>query len=322
MTDRPRIRLFIYHQHQRSYCRAEQQKDGILEEVEMKRVVITLISLLIITPSQAEEKTTGPVESTQLKIQEERLKHIEEQASIERQQIEARYKRQLSELRQLAERKVKQLKPDNRALWTEFIKMHEQTPLFDTYFKKNDQILATTLMFIRSIETFDLRAALADSYFLSAAADLLLDQNFRKRLADLADGSAYNPQSLLVRKEARKLLYVVDEFQSKLAALQVRRDAKLTAVEQREQHLRADILRVIQEIKAAPGRVNEGIVSAIAYRPNSPVCMIDGIDKILQEGDSIGNIEVVKIYPDQVEFAKGSQKWTQQVGKPANDAWK
>ena len=304
----------------------------------MKRVVITLISLLIITPSQAEEKTIGPVESTQLKIQEERLKHIEEQASIERQQIEAWYKRQLSELRQLAERKVKQLKPDNRALWTEFIKMHGQTSEFDTYFKMNDQIphaysyfmnttisspIATTsTIFIRNIETFELRVALANSYFLSAAANLLLDQNFRKRLADLADGSAYNPQSLLVRKEARKLLYVVDEFQSKLAALQVRRDAKLTAVERREQHLRADILRVIQEIKAAPGRVNEGIVSAIAYRPSSPVCMIDGIDKILQEGDSIGNIEVVKIYPDHVEFAKGSQTWTQQVGKPANDAWK
>lgn len=295
----------------------------------MKRVVITLISLLIITPSQAEEKTIGPVESTQLKIQEERLKHIEEQASIERQQIEAWYKRQLSELRQLAERKVNQLKPDNRALWTEFIKMHEQTPLFDTYFKMNEKIpnaygyfMNTPRNILRNVETFELRAALTDSFFLSAAANLLLDQNFRKRLADLADGSAYNPQSLLVRKEARKLLYVVDEFQSKLAALQVRRDAKLTAVEQREQHLRADILRVIQEIKAAPGRVNEGIVSAIAYRPSSPVCMIDGIDKILQEGDSIGNIEVVKIYPDHVEFAKGSQTWTQQVGKPANDAWK
>ena len=295
----------------------------------MKRVVITLISLLIITPSQAEEKTIGPVESTQLKIQEERLKHIEEQASIEHQQIETWYKRQLSEIRQLAERKVKQLKPDNRALWTEFIKMHEQTPLFDTYFKMNEKIpnaygyfMNTPRNILRNVETFELRAALTDSFFLSAAANLLLDQNFRKRLADLADGSAYNPQSLLVRKEARKLLYVVDEFQSKLAALQVRRDAKLTAVEQREQHLRADILRVIQEIKAAPGRVNEGIVSAIAYRPSSPVCMIDGIDKILQEGDSIGNIEVVKIYPDHVEFAKGSQTWTQQVGKPANDAWK
>ena len=286
--------------------------------------MLILVCLLWLTPSQAEEKNIEPVESTphQLKIQEERLVHIEEQAVIERQQIEAWYERQLSELRQLAERKVKQLKPDNRALWTEFIKMHEQTPLFDTYFKKNDQILATTLMFIRSIETFDLRAALADSYFLSTTANLLLDPNFRKRLADLADGSAYNPQSLLVRKEARKLLYVVDDFQSKLAALQVRRAAKLTAVEQREQQRRADILRVMQDIKAAPRRVNEGIVSAIAYRPNSPVCMINGIDKILQEGDSIGNIEIVKIQPDQVEFAKGSQKWTQHVGKPANDAWK
>jgi hypothetical protein len=78
----------------------------------------------------------------------------------------------------------------------------------------------------------------------------------------------------------------------------------------------------MQEIKAAPRTVNEGVVSAIAYRPNSPVCMVNGTDKILQEGDAIGNIEIVKIYPDSVEFAKGGQTWTQQVGKPATDAWK
>jgi len=204
--------------------------------------------LIWLTPSQAEEKKIELAESNphQLKIQEERLKQIEEQASIEHQEIDVWYECQLSELRQLAERKVKQLKPDSRALWTEFIKMHGQTSEFDTYFKMNDEIphafsyfnttisspIATTSsIYIRNIETFDLRAVLADSYFLSAAANLLLDPNFRKRLADLADGSAYNPQSLLVRKEARKLLYVVDEFQSKLAALRIRRAAKLAAVE-------------------------------------------------------------------------------------------
>jgi len=49
--------------------------------------------------------------------------------------------------------------------------------------------------------------------------------------------------------------------------------------------------------------------------------MVDGFDKILKEGDSIGDIVVTKIHPDHVEFSRGSQKWTQLVGKSANAAW-
>lgn len=297
----------------------------------MRTLIITLACLLLATPSQAEGKTIAQAEQTeqQLRIQEERLKNIEEQASTERQQIEVWYRRSLIELRQLAERKAKQLKLDNRSLWIEFVKMNEQTSQFDTYFKMNDQIpnaygyfMNTTTVFLRDVETFELRAALADSYFLSAAANLLMDKNFRRRLADLADGSAYNPQSLPIRSEARKLLHFVNEYESRLAALQDRRTAKLAGVEQWKQGLKADVLRVMREIKAAPEKVNKGVVSAIICNQKSQLCMVDGIDRILKEGDSIGNIVIVKIYPDQVEFARGSQKWAQLVGKPASDAWR
>jgi hypothetical protein len=305
----------------------------------MKRLILILVCLIVITPSQAEDKKNGQTEQIQqqLRIQDERLTNIDEQVLMKRRQIDVWYERELSELRQLAARKVRQLKPDNRALWTEFIKMHGQTSEFDTYFKMNDQIphaysyfmnttlsspIATTsTIFIRDTDTFDLRAALADGYFLSAAANLLLDPNFRKRLADLADGSPYNPQSLLVRMEARKLLYVVDDFQSKLAALQVRREAKLAALEQWKQDLKADVFRVMRETTAAPETVDDGVVSAILYSQDSPLCMVDGLDRIFKEGDSIGSIVIVKINPDHVEFSKGSQTWTQLVGKPAGAAW-
>ena len=221
------------------------------------------------------------------------------------------------------------MKLDNRALWTEFIRMNEQTSQFNTYFKMNDQIpnaygyfMNTTTIFLRDVETFQLRAALAESYFLSATADLLMDSHFRKRLVDLADGSAYNPQSLLIRNQARTLLHFVNDFALKLTVLKDRRASKLAAVEQRKQYLKADVLRIIHEIKNAPQKTNQGVVTAIMYNQKSPLCMVDGYDRILKEGDSIGNIVIAKIYPDQVEFARASQKWTQLVGKPANTAWK
>ena len=297
----------------------------------MKRVILTLVCLLLVTPSQAEEKNLEQTEQIQhqLRIQEQRLKNIEEQASRERRQIETWYKRQLMELRQLAARKAKQLKLADMALWTEFIQMHEQTSQFDTYFKMNDRMpnaygyfMNTTTIFLRDVETFELRAALADSYFLSVAANLLMDANVRRRLADLADGSAYNPQSLLIRKEARKLLHFANEFESKLTALRDRRTAKLAAVEQWEQDLKADVLRVMGDIKAAPEEVNKGVVGAIMYSRTSPLCMVNGTDRILKEGDSIGDIVIAKIHPDQVEFTRGSQRWTQLVGRSANAAWR
>ena len=50
--------------------------------------------------------------------------------------------------------------------------------------------------------------------------------------------------------------------------------------------------------------------------------MIDGIDKIFKPGDRTENITIENIYVDRVEFTKDGRKWTQDVGKPANAAWR
>ena len=284
----------------------------------MRLLILTLSCLLFITTAQAGQDKSIQADqiAQQLKTQEEQLDQIAQQTSLERLRIEAWYKRQLTELRNIAEQKARQLKLDDRALWSEFVKMTEGTPFFDAYFKRS------TTVFTRNAQSYDLHAALVDSYFLSAVTDLLMDPDFCKYLANLADGSPYNPQSLLIRQQARKLLYLANDIQSKLDALQHRRAVRLAAIEQRTQVLKEDVVRVMREIKAAPETVNVGMVSAIMYNQNLPQCMVDGVDKILKEGDSIGDIKVVKISPDQVEFVKASQTWMQKVGKPANAAWK
>jgi hypothetical protein len=50
--------------------------------------------------------------------------------------------------------------------------------------------------------------------------------------------------------------------------------------------------------------------------------MVEGSDKILRAGDMIGNITVMEIRKNRVEFAKDSQRWIQAVGQPANSAWR
>jgi len=295
----------------------------------MRLLISIPFLMLLVTLSQAAEKQIGQNEQIEqrLKIQEERLVNIEEQVSLKYQQIEDWYSRSLTDLRQLALRKAKQIKLSDRALWVEYAKMSEQTPQFDTYFKMNNYIpnaygyfMNTTTIFLRDVETYKLRDAFSESFFLSSTADLLLDTGFRKCLIDLANGSAYNPQSLSIRREARKLLHLANEFASKLTNLNNRKKVKLNALEQWEKYLRADVLRVMSEIQAEPEKIN-GIVSAIIYNEKTPLCMINGSDKIFKPGDRAGSITIRNIYTDRVEFTKDGQRWTQEIGEPANAAW-
>ena len=284
----------------------------------MKCIILTLAGLLLVSPSQAQEKKNSQTDkiTQQLSIQQQRLKNIEEQASTQRRQIEDWYVSSLKDLRQTAERMAKRWRPEIRALWTEFMKMHKQTPLFDAYYKQ------WTVVFATDPQSSDLRTAQVESYFLSAFADLLLDKRFCDLLTDIADGGPYNPYSFQIRIQARRLLRCVNDLGLEKAVLQDQRAAKLAAVDQWEQDCKANVLQVMSEIKAAAARVSVGVVGAIVSSGQSQLCMVDGFDKIIREGDSVGDVKIVKIYPDAVEFAKAGQTWTQEVGKPANAAWK
>lgn len=284
----------------------------------MKTAILTLACLLIAIPCQAAEKqlTHEQQIKQQLKIQQQRLKDIEHLAVSERQAIEQWYARHRTLLRQLAQRQARQLILSHKMLWTEFIKMNSQIPFGDTYFSN------TARTFIRDTKAFELRAAMIDSYFLSTTANLLLDHEFCKLLTDLSNGSGYNPQNLLIRSEARKLLRVAKEFESELLRLKNRRNDKLAGLEQWEKGLREHVYKVMREIKALPETPDLGVVSAISCDKKGSLCMIDGVDKVLQPGDTIQDVTVVRIHQDRVEFAKGSRKWVQAVGQPANPAWK
>jgi len=284
----------------------------------MKTAILTLACLLLATPCQAADVQLDQEEQIKqrVKIQQQRLKDIEHLAVSERQAIEQWYARHLTELRQLAQRQARQLILSHKMLWTEFIKMNSQIPFADTYFSN------TARTFIRDTKAFELRAAMIDSYFLSTAANLLLDHEFCKLLTDLSNGSGYNPQNLLIRSQARKLLRVAKEFESKLLRLENRRNDKLAGLEQWEKGLREHVYKVMREIKALPETAELGVVSAISYDKKGSLCMIDGVDKVLQPGDTIQNVTVVRIHQDRVEFAKDSRRWIQAIGQAANPAWR
>ena len=77
----------------------------------MKSLILILVCLLMVVPCQAAETQSGQAKQIpqRLKIQEERLRNMEEIILKERQDIENWYSRRLAELRQLAERRAKQI---------------------------------------------------------------------------------------------------------------------------------------------------------------------------------------------------------------------
>ncbi len=71
--------------------------------------------------------------------------------------------------------------------------------------------------------------------------------------------------------------------------------------------------------RPAPLKARPGLMTAILYTISGSSVVID--DKILYEGDTIHGVKVVKIHEDNVEFARNTNRWTQQIHQVPPPAW-
>lgn len=69
--------------------------------------------------------------------------------------------------------------------------------------------------------------------------------------------------------------------------------------------------------KAAP---THGVIKGIVYGKKKQSVMID--EKIVNQGETIHGVKVVKIYRDSVEFEKDGKVWKQKVREKAKEFWK
>jgi len=89
------------------------------------------------------------------------------------------------------------------------------------------------------------------------------------------------------------------------------------------------ILQVLTLIAATIGSLtyfiihkepHKGEVKGILYTGINSTAMID--NQVLEEGDTIYGIKIVKIHPKKVEFAKDGKTWSQKICEYPNPAWK
>lgn len=295
----------------------------LLGGVEMKAsnwMVAGLFVLSCAAAASSEETTsTDLAVSERIRIQEQRLPEIERIAAQEREQIEQWYATRPTALAQEKARwAAAHLSLPLRTLWTEFAKMHRGQPYAEGYFDAADY------GFPISFDAAVLRYTMEEEYFVSEMANLLLSEDFRQKLTQIANEYWQIP---LLRDEAARLLtwmeHVHVELTMELGQLEKQRDVELDAVSQWEQDLQEQVRGILEYLKESEGRKTEpGVVEAIGYGPQGGYfCTVEGVEEILRPGDMARGVRVVSIDPEKVEFAKNGTTWTQGLGGPPQPHW-
>ncbi len=229
---------------------------------------------------------------------------IKQQVLTKQHQIENWHLRRLYGIRLQAEEEALRLKKSDKVLWTEFFAAKFNLSFSRQYLGCRGPI------FLRGKKRTALRKAMIESYFLETTADFLMDS----RALELLDTIVYNNnESPKIRREARKLLDIMEVFNQKITGLYSQKETLLGKLKQWEKEQLA-----IEKIPEAE-EAYLGVVSAINYEPNNSFIMVNR--EILRQGSFINNVKVLSIQKYKIQFEKNGKKWTQLLGGPPNKAW-
>jgi len=215
---------------------------------------------------------------------------------------------QTSELFQMAEARIRRLKWCETLNWNELIRTKEERYYPCWYFFGGPRA------FNWNREDF-LRGAMIYQYFIGDTAGQLLD---RQVLADLTRIKEDRAQSHKMRSAAADVLRLADELGIYSDNVCRKRAAKASQPA-------ADAAQAQRVQEAVP--CEPGTVLAVAVDGAKSLCMLEGVEVILGEGDTISEgfgegVKVVKIESGQVELQKGRHAWVQKIAEAPSDEWK
>ncbi len=311
----------------------------------MKALITLLASLMIISTCMAD---TDQQIQWRLDAQQARLVAIEKDIAAERASIGEWHARQLSNLRLAAEREARMLLASERVLMTALTTSSADAPLLVrrmghylptkgrympeavAIFHRESQ--ETPAGFQRENEVFNgdsktvkrLYDAMEYRVFLDHMTNLLLNENFRGLLGHMASSNEVkDADSNLLRSEARRLIAVMDRLDREAQYIEKTKASRLAALEEKANRLKADVRRVMHEIKTPPAAAKIGKIGAICMTNTGAFCMIDGVNGLVAKGAKIGDsVTVIDISEDKVTFQKVGSTWQQKVGQAPAAQWK
>jgi hypothetical protein len=267
-----------------------------------------------------------------IQIQEARVPQIEALAARDREQVEQWYQsRRVAIVQEIARREAARFTLAQREIWVQYASQYLGRPYAAEYVSPG---------FIPSIPIALLDQAMYEEHLISEMADVLANGKFEQKLEQLVQErlevrtpntsyGGWEPASYwpLLQRRAQELLIVVRRVRTQVAIeltqLTYQREARLGAIMEWENDLKEQVRGILAYLRQSESRpVRLGVVESVGYCPSSGYyCTIEGVDKVLTTGDRIGRVRILKIGPDQVEFAKDGTTWAQALGASAQPFW-
>jgi len=214
------------------------------------------------------------------------------------------------ELFRAAEAKVRKLDQPDRMLLNEFLRGKKPCCFKYSYFYRAPQA------FVWNDRAGRLRSEVIDPYFVADRATLLLDRRFLACVEEIRKDRA---QTHTLRSAAAAVLRLSDELGVYPDDVCRKHAAKLS------QPAASPVAQSQPVQEAVP--CEPGTVLAVALDGAKSLCMLEGVEVILGEGDTIAEgfgqgVKVVKIESGQVELQKGRHTWVQKTAETPSDQWK
>jgi len=169
--------------------------------------------------------------------------------------------------------------------------------------------------------------AMVQEYLISEMANILASAELEQKLTQVVEERLRVPLLPLLQKEAQKLLIIMSQVRTEVA-LQVRqldnqRNVELDAIMKWENDLKEQVRGILEYLRRSESRpVQLGVVESVGYCPEGGYfCLIEGVDRPLGIGDTVGKVRIVKIDQEKVEFAKDGTTWAQQLGAAPQPFW-
>jgi hypothetical protein len=276
----------------------------------------------------------GPDIAERIRVQEARVPQIEAVAIRDREEIERWYKTRRAEaVQDIARRAAAQLSLAEREQWVQYADLYLDRFYAPAYFNYGFTSPRVAL----------LGQAMVQEYLISEMANVLASEEFERKLTQVVEERLeVSPRPLLrdgtvgllevqllplLRDRAQKLLILVRQVRTELAEqvrqLDNQRKARLDAIMKWENDLKEQVRGILEYLRQSESRpVQFGVVESVGYCPDGGYfCLIQGVDKVLGIGDTVGKVRIVKIDQEKVEFAKDGTTWTQNLGAAPQPFW-
>jgi len=250
--------------------------------------------------------------------QEARLPQIETQAVQDQNQVEQWFQVRRAEVeREIPRQAAALLSLPQRELWVQYADLYLDRPYAPACFNAGFSDYWTAVV----------GNAMIQEYLISEMADLLVSREFEQKLEQIVGERLEAPWLRPLRDQAVDLLGLVKEVRARSATelkrLENQKQARLDAIMEWENDLKEQVRGILEYLRQRGSRPAEfGVVESVGYCPDSGYyCVVEGVDKALTVGDTVGAVRVRRIDREKVEFARDGTTWTQALGAPPRPFW-